>query len=94
MNYAIRKRRPDHRKHTCGFKTPDGVVVVEELTLYNADRFIKVLYHGYIVEETMLDPGVYREEQYALFGGDALDLVKLGLVNAVTNSISAEKAYV
>lgn len=79
MNYAIRKPYPDGRKHTCGFATPDYSVQVAELTLYNAQQFLNLMVHGYIVEETEMDAGSYTEKEYSFFGGKALDQVALGL---------------
>ena len=81
MNYAIRKRRPDNRRNTCGFETPDGFVNVIELTLYDATNLINLLYHGYIVEETEICVGIHPEHEYELFGGTPLNYIKLGLVN-------------
>lgn len=94
MNYAIRKRAPDTRKHTCGFATPDNMVTVAECTVYTAPQFLNLIVHGYIVEETDLDVGHYPEEEYALFGGRKLDLIRLGLIAPPKLSERAsEKAF-
>lgn len=79
MRYAVRKRRPDLRKNTCGFRLGDGQVVVVDLTLGNVDQIKNVVMYGYQVYETQALEGTYTESQYDLLGFDGEEVTAIGL---------------
>jgi len=82
MRYAIRKRRPDRRLNTCGFKIPNETVLVVDLSFENVESVINVVKHGYLVTESHATQGTYSEDDYDLLGTDGkqITLVTLGIV--------------
>jgi len=82
MKYAIRKRRPDRRTNTCGFKVLNGQVVVIDLSFDNYKRVMNIVEHGYLVTESRATPGNYMEDEYDLLGvdGKQITMLTLGLV--------------
>jgi len=79
MRYAVRKRRPDRRKNTCGFKLADHDVVVVDLSLKNVEQLKNIVVYGYQVNETAASPGTYTEMQYDLLDCDGELVTPLGL---------------
>lgn len=79
MRYALRKRRRDRRRNTCGFKLDDDHVVVIDLSLKNVDQLKNIVAYGYKVNETLATPGTYTEAQYDLLDCDGELVTSLGL---------------
>lgn len=81
MRYAIRKRRPDLRRRTCGFSLRNNEVLVIDLSFHNVESVKNVVKHGYCVRQTNASVGTYQDDAYDMLDmdGEEVTLISIGV---------------